>query len=167
MSQVREGRAWVFGDYVTTDDILPGRFLERPLEEAGRFAMTGIDEGFPQRVKPGDFVVGGTNFGAGSSREAAVAALKYAGVAAVIARSFGRIFFRNAINNGLPAVIIEETAGIAPGDRLRLDLEARTVTNLRTGQTFPVLNLTGTSREILAAGGIIPFTLARLRARTG
>ncbi len=163
--EVLEGHAWVFGDHVTTDDIYPGRYLERPLEEAGRYAMAGVDEGFAARIRPGDFVVAGMNFGAGSSREAAVVALKQAGVAAVIARSFGRIFFRNAINNGLPAVMVRDTSGIQTGDRLRVDLSGRRVTVLRTGEALEVLNLTGISLDILRAGGIIPYTEARLAAR--
>ncbi len=162
---VLEGTAWVFGDHVTTDDIYPGRYLERPLEEAGRYAMAGVDEAFASRVQRGDFVVGGVNFGAGSSREAAVVALKRVGVAAVVARSFGRIFFRNAINNGLPAVMVPDTSQIRTGDRLRLDLTARQVTILRTGVTLPILNLTGISLEILRAGGLLPFTEARLAGR--
>jgi 3-isopropylmalate/(R)-2-methylmalate dehydratase small subunit len=162
---VLEGTAWVFGDHVTTDDIYPGRYLERPLEEAGRYAMAGVDEDFASRVQRGDFVVGGVNFGAGSSREAAVVALKRVGVAAVVARSFGRIFFRNAINNGLPAVMVPDTSQIRTGDRLRLDLTFRQVTILHTGVTLPILNLTGISLEILRAGGLLPFTEARLARR--
>jgi 3-isopropylmalate/(R)-2-methylmalate dehydratase small subunit len=162
---VLEGTAWVFGDHVTTDDIYPGRYLERPLEEAGRYVMAGLDETFASRVRAGDFVVAGTNFGAGSSREAAVVALKQAGVAAVIARSFGRIFFRNAINNGLPAVMVPDTSSVQTGDRLRVDLVSRQVTVLRTGVALPILNLTGISLEILRAGGLLPFTEARLAGR--
>lgn len=163
MTQVYEGQGWVFGDHVSTDHILPGKYLDRPIEEVGQYAMSGLDETFAQRVHPGDFVVAGVNFGCGSSREAAVVALMGAGVAAVIARSFGRIFFRNAINNGFPAAVIPDTSRIAPGDPLRLDLGARTVTNLRSGLVHPLQNLTGTSQQILEAGGIVPFTLARLQ----
>lgn len=166
MRQRSEGRAWVFGDHVNTDQIMPGRYLDRPMEEVGRYAMAGIDEGFADRVESGDFVVAGLNFGCGSSREVAVMALKQAGIAAVVARSFARIFYRNAINNGFPAVIISDTSGVRPGDRLRLDLGARTLTNLRSGEVFPIENLQGTVQEILDAGGIVPYTLARLgRAR--
>jgi 3-isopropylmalate/(R)-2-methylmalate dehydratase small subunit len=165
VKQVYEGQAWVFGDHVNTDQILPGKYLDRPMEQVGQYAMTGFDETFPQRVRPGDFVVAGVNFGCGSSREAAVLALKQAGVAAIIARSFGRIFFRNAINNGFPVAMISDTSRIAHGDPLRLDLRARAVTNLRNGEEFALLSLTGTSRQILEAGGIVPFTLARLRGR--
>ncbi len=163
MQQRFEGRAWVFGDHVNTDQILPGRFLDRPIEEVGRYALVGLDEAFPSRVRAGDFVVAGLNFGCGSSREAAVMALKQAGVAAVIARSFARIFFRNAINNGFPAVIIPETMRIAAGDVLRLDLAARTVINVRTSQVLPVENLTGISQDILRRGGIVAYTLARVQ----
>lgn len=165
MKQVYEGQAWVFGDHVNTDQILPGTYLDRPMEEVGAYAMAGLDDAFPRRVRPGDFVVAGLNFGCGSSREAAVMALKQAGIAAVIARSFGRIFFRNAINNGFPAVIVPDTSGIAPGDRLRLDIGAGTLTNLRTGETLRLQNLTGTSLQILEAGGLVPFTLRRLERR--
>ncbi len=163
MLYILEGQAWVFGDHVNTDQILPGRYLDRPMDEVGRYALVGLDETFPDRVQPGDLVVAGFNFGCGSSREAAVMALKQAGVAAVIARSFARIFFRNAINNGFPAAIIADVSGIQPADRVRLDLAARIVTNLRTVQAFPVENLTGTSQEILQHGGIVAYTLARLQ----
>lgn len=163
MLHILEGQAWVFGDHVNTDQILPGRYLDRPMDEVGRYALVGLDETFPDRVQPGDLVVAGFNFGCGSSREAAVMALKQAGVAAVIARSFARIFFRNAINNGFPAAIIADVSGIRPADRIRLDLAARTVTNLRTVQAFPVENLTGTSQEILQHGGIVAYTLARIQ----
>lgn len=168
MQPVLEGNAWVLGDHISTDQILPGKFLDRPMDEVGHYALAGVDETFPQRVRQGDILVAGVNFGCGSSREAAVLALKQAGVAAVVATSFARIFFRNAINNGFPAVIIAEVAGIRQDDRLRIDLASRTVENLRSSETFPVKNLTGTSQEILGAGGIVAYTLARIEgARRG
>ncbi|HET8679680.1 MAG TPA: 3-isopropylmalate dehydratase small subunit [bacterium] len=168
MQPVLEGNAWVLGDHISTDQILPGKFLDRPMDEVGHYALAGVDETFPQRVRQGDILVAGVNFGCGSSREAAVLALKQAGVAAVVATSFARIFFRNAINNGFPAVIIAEVAGIRQDDRLRIDLASRTVENLRSSETFPVQNLTGTSQEILGAGGIVAYTLARIEgARRG
>lgn len=133
------------------------------MEEVGRYAMTGLDETFPSRVKPGDFIVAGINFGCGSSREAAVLALKQAGIVAVIARSFARIFFRNAINNGFPAAVVQDTSRIAQGDMLQFDLQAGIVTDLRTGDHLQLQSLSGTSRQILEAGGIVPFTIARVR----
>lgn len=161
MRRVFEGRAWVLGDHVDTDQILPGRYLDRPVEEAGRYALAGVDPTFPGRLRPGDLVVAGVNFGCGSSREAAVFALQQAGIAAVIARSFARIFYRNAINNGLPAAIVLEPPGVATGDPVRLDLDARAMTNLRTGAVAPVENLSGIARAIVEAGGIVPYTLTR------
>jgi 3-isopropylmalate/(R)-2-methylmalate dehydratase small subunit len=161
MQRVFEGRAWVLGDHVDTDQILPGRYLDRPMEEVGRYVLVGVDPTFPERMRPGDLVVAGVNFGCGSSREAAVFALQQAGIAAVIARSFARIFYRNAINNGLPAAIVAEPPAVAAGDPIRLDLAARTVTNLRTGAVAAVQNLTGIAQAIVEAGGIVPYTLAR------
>lgn len=162
---VYQGRAWIFPANITTDDILPGQYLDRANEEVGRFAMAGVDPDFVHKVQPGDFIVAGPNFGSGSGRETAPIAVKLAGVAVVIAPSFGRLFFRNSINIGLPAVIIESVEGIQDGDPLTVDLEERTVTNQRTGQVNPFLNLTGTSLEILRAGGIVPYTKRRLAQR--
>lgn len=166
MSRVLEGRAFVFGAGVTTDDILPGRYLDRSNDEVGAFAMSGIDPAFAGAVKPGDFVVAGPNFGAGSGRESAPYALLRAGVAAVVAPSFGRLFFRNAINIGLPALIVATATRIAPGHHLAVDLEAREVHDRDDGTRHAIANLTGISRAVLEAGGIVPFTRARL-ARAG
>lgn len=162
MAIVLEGRAWCFGANVTTDEILPGRYLDRSGDEVAAYAMAGADPGFAARVRPGDFVVAGHGFGAGSGRESAPAALKGAGVAAVVAPSFGRLFFRNCINLGLPAVLVDDTSDIVAGDWLTIELVARTLFHARSGTTRPIRNLTGTSRAILDAGGIVPFTKQRL-----
>ena len=159
---VYRGQAWLFPANVTTDDILPGKYLDRANDEVGEFAMSGIDAEFVKKIQPGDIIVAGANFGSGSGRESAPIAIKLAGVAAVIAPSFGRVFFRNSINFGLPAAIIESVEHIQAGDQLAVNLEERSVTNGRTGQVMPILNLTGISQEILHAGGIIPFTKQRL-----
>ena len=165
MQSVYEGTVWKFGDGVTTDDILPGQYLDRKNEEAGAFVMAGIDPEFGEKIQPGDIIVAGEQFGAGSGRENAVFAVKYAGIPVIVAESFSRLFFRNSINNGLIPVIIESTEGIRQGDRLRVDIAERIVEDLTTGERFPILNLTGISRDILEAGGIIPFTERRLAAR--
>lgn len=168
MEAVYTGRVWRFGSNVTTDDILPGQYLDRKNDEVGQFAMAGIDPDFARRVQPGDIVVAGENFGAGSGRETAVFALQQVGVRVVVAESFARIFFRNAINNGLIPVIVDSTAGIEAGHQLQVDIAARVVVNMTTGETQPIRNLTGISRDILDAGGIIPFTERRLaRAASG
>lgn len=156
------GKARVFGANVSTDEILPGQYLDLRNDEVGRYAMAGIDPEFVNRVKPGDMIVAGPNFGSGSGRETAPIALQLAGIAALIAPSFGRIFFRNSINIGLPAVTIDSTETIAEGDRLTVDLDGHTVTVQRTGKVHPIQNLSGTSLEILRAGGIIPFTKQRI-----
>lgn len=169
LPSVLRGRAHVFGDHVSTDQILPGHFLDRSYEEVGRFAMAGIDDSFAARVQPGDFIVAGANFGCGSSREAAVIALKQVGVAAVIARSFARIFFRNAINNGLVPAVVPAVDPMWFGATLELDLARRVVRvrddppeNGAVRAELPVLNLRGISLEILEAGGIIPYVRARM-----
>ena len=165
MSQYR-GRAWVFPASVTTDEILPGEYLDRRNDEVGQFAMAGIDPEFIGKVKPGDVLVAGSNFGSGSGRETAPMALQQAGIAALIAPSYGRIFFRNSINIGLPAVTIESTEHIKEGDLLIVDLDAGTVVDERSGETLPIQNLRGISREILDAGGIVEFTKLRLADRS-
>lgn len=160
------GRAWVFPASVTTDEILPGEYLDRRNDEVGQFAMAGIDPEFVGKVKPGDVLVAGPNFGTGSGRETAPMALQQAGIAAVIATSFGRIFFRNCINIGLPAVTVETTEHIEEGDLLIVDLDAGTVVDERNGESQSIKNLRGTSREILEAGGIIEFTKRRLAEKS-
>jgi len=165
---VLRGRAWVFGDQISTDQILPGRYLDRSYAEVGQFAMAGADEEFAKKVQPGDIVVAGANFGCGSSREAAAVALRQAGVGAVVAPSFSRIFYRNAVNQGLPAVAVPDVEGFLAGDIIEVDLENRRVRNVsRPEVEKPILNLQGVSRQILAAGGIVPFVKARTGAASG
>lgn len=159
------GRAWVFGKNISTDDILPGMYLDRTNDEVGQFAMAGIDPEFVNKIQSGDFIVAGSNFGSGSGRETAPIAIKLAGIAAIIAPSFARVFFRNSINIGLPAIIVESVANIQTGDQLTVDLELRTVNQERNGAVLPFLNLRGTSMEILRAGGIVAYTKQRIASR--
>jgi len=129
-----EGIAHVFGDHINTDYIISakhkGRFSD--IKQMVEFIMEDIRPEFYKEIKPGDFIVGGINFGCGSSREAAPAVIKEAGIAAVLATGFARIFFRNAINIGLPAVRVD-TKSIQEGDQLRVDLDKGTVENLTKG----------------------------------
>lgn len=163
-----KGRAWVYGPDITTDDILPGRYLQCANDEVGRYVMAGVDPTLSERAIPGDIIVGGVNFGCGSGRESAPCAIANAGFAAVIAPSFARVFYRNCINIGLPAVLIDSVSLITTGDTLVVDLNARSVTNETLGVSYLIRNLTGISREILAAGGIVPYTKARVaRASEG
>ena len=157
MEKIIKGRTWVFGDDIDTDVIIPGKYLRTTdMQVFADHAMEGIDPDFSKKVKPGDIVVGGNNFGCGSSREQAALALKYAGVACVVAKSFGRIFFRNAINVGLP--LMEADIQCHEGDEIEIDLENGKVTvngKEYTGNKLPDFLL-----EILSDGGLVPHRKA-------
>jgi len=153
------GKAWKFGDDVNTDLIVPGKYLELvDPHEMAKHAMEGVDPDFPGKVSEGDVVVGGSNFGCGSSREHAAIALKYVGVGAVVAESFARIFYRNAINLGLPAL---ECPGISEavseGDSLEIDLTGGKVVNATTGKEFDFIPLPGFMVEVLGEGGLVTY----------
>lgn len=161
------GTVWKYGDNVNTDVIIPARYLNVSTpEELARHCMEDLDPGFAGQVQPGDLIVAGENFGCGSSREHAPLALRGAGVACVVAKSFARIFYRNGINVGLPILecpqAVEETEA---GDQLTVDLEVGTVTNLRTGRTYHTSPFPPFIMEIIQAGGLVPYTRARLQAR--
>jgi 3-isopropylmalate/(R)-2-methylmalate dehydratase small subunit len=150
------GKAWVFGDDISTDLIAPGRLfhLRSNLPELAKHVLEDADPEFASQVQAGDFVVGGSNFGLGSSREHAPTIIKLAGVSAVIAKSFARIFFRNAINVGLPAIQCD-TSQISTGDKLEVDLAAGTVKNLTKGFTLTFPPLPPAMRTILEDGGLV------------
>jgi 3-isopropylmalate/(R)-2-methylmalate dehydratase small subunit len=151
------GNAIKFGDNVDTDVILPGKYLIliEP-KELAKHAMEGLDPAFPQKAKKGTIVVGGKNFGCGSSREQAPLALKYAGVQCVLAESFARIFFRNAINIGLPVIECKGiSAAVDYGDALTVDFETGTIKNLSKRKNFQVAKLPPFMLEILSDGGLI------------
>ena len=152
------GKAFKFGDDISTDHICPGRYfhLRSNLPELARHAMEDADPDFACRVSPGDFIVGGKNFGLGSSREHAPVVIKMCGVSAVLARSVARIFFRNAINVGLP-VLLCDTDKIGEGDELEVDLAAGRVRNLSSGDELAVAKFPDVMLGILEAGGLIPY----------
>lgn len=157
------GKAWRYGDNVDTDVIIPARYLTTSdPEELARHAMEDLDAEFASQVRPGDVVVAGANFGCGSSREHAALALKGAGVEAVVAASFARIFFRNAINMGLAvATSPDAVASIDPEDVVEVDIEAARVTNVTKGLSFDTEPLPEFVLEIVRAGGLIPWVRAR------
>jgi 3-isopropylmalate/(R)-2-methylmalate dehydratase small subunit len=152
------GRAFKFGDGISTDHIIPGRYayLRSNLPELAKHVLEDADPTFAERVKPGDFVVGGSNFGLGSSREHAPLVIKMAGVSAILAKSVARIFFRNAINLGLP-VLICDTDKINDGDELEVDLAAGKVKNLTNGTELAFGKIPGVMLTILDEGGLIPY----------
>jgi 3-isopropylmalate/(R)-2-methylmalate dehydratase small subunit len=161
------GNAIKFGDNVDTDVILPGKYLVLiDPKELAKHALEGLDPTFPEKAKKGVVIVGGKNFGCGSSREQAPLALKYAGVQCVIAESFARIFFRNAINIGLPVI---ECKGILDavdnGDELAADFEAGKIQNLSKRQSLQVTKLPPFILEILSDGGLIENLRRRLNKK--
>lgn len=151
-----KGKAWKFGDNISTDLIAPGRLfhLRSNLPELAKHVLEDADPAFASSVSPGDFVVGGSNFGLGSSREHAPTIIKLAGVSAVLAQSFARIFYRNAINVGLP-VIQCDTSKIQPGDELSVDLASGVVKDLTNGVELTFPPLPGIMRKILDDGGLV------------
>jgi len=158
------GRVWKYGDNIDTDVIIPARYLSASTpEELGQHCLEGVSPQFVNELRPGDVIVAGENFGCGSSREHAPLAIKGCGVSCVVAKSFARIFYRNAINTGLPILECPEAVeGTEQGDLLRLDLEGGTVHNLRTGSTFRTSPLPPFVMSIIRAGGLIPYTAQRL-----
>ncbi len=164
MSNILQGRVWKYGDNVDTDAIIPARYLNMSAEkDLAAHCMEDIDREFARRVQLGDMVVAGSNFGCGSSREHAPLALKGAGVSCVIARSFARIFYRNAINIGLPILeCLPAVEGIQAGQHVEVDLEAGTIINLDTGQTFQAEPYPPFLMGIIEAGGLVEYTKAKL-----
>jgi len=158
-----KGKVWKYGDNVNTDVIFPGKYTYSPLtpEEMAQHALEDIDPEFARQVRPGDIIVAGRNFGCGSSREQAAICLKAAGVQAIIARSFARIFFRNAINQGLPVFVQEEVvAGLNQGDEVDLELEKGELVAGGKRWLLPPLPLM--VLKIIKAGGLIPYTRQKL-----
>ncbi len=153
-----QGRAFKFGDSISTDHIVPGRLahLRSNLPELAKHVLEDADPTFASRVKPGDFVVGGNNFGLGSSREHAPLVIKMSGVSAVLAKSVARIFFRNAINRGLP-VLLCDTDKIDDGDTLDVDMAAGTVTDVTKNITLTFTPIPPAMLKILDEGGLIPY----------
>jgi len=153
-----KGRAFKFGDDISTDLIIAGKYahLRSNLPELAKHAMEDANPEFIKLVRPGDFIVAGSNFGLGSSREHAPLVIKMAGVSAILARSFARIFFRNAINQGLPALICP-TDKIADGDNLEISLDEGLIRNITRNESYSFTKLPPTMLNILNEGGLIPY----------
>lgn len=162
-----KGTAIKFGDNINTDVILPGKYLVlTDPKELAEHAMAGLDPDFPKKAERGVIVVGGQNFGCGSSREQAPIALKYAGVQCVLAESFARIFFRNAINIGLPAIEAKGIAAVVDaGDMLEVDFEAGKVQNISKNRSLQTNKLPPFIVEILADGGLIENLRKRMKKK--
>ena len=159
-----KGKTWKFKDNVDTDQIIPARYLNTSdPQELAKHVMEDADPTFPSKVKAGDIIVGGENFGCGSSREHAPVAIKAAGVSCVIARSFARIFFRNAINIGLPLLECGEAVdNTDAGDILEVDLAAGKITNVTRNKTFVAESYPDFMMGIINAGGLVEYTKKKL-----
>ncbi len=153
------GKVYKFGNNIDTDAIIPARYLNTfDPQELARHCMEDADADFPNKVKPGDIIVAEKNFGCGSSREHAPIAIIGAGVSCVIAHSFARIFYRNAINTGLPILESPEAAdAINEGDELEVELETGKIRNLRTGEVYQAAPFPDFMQGIIAKGGLINY----------
>lgn len=159
-----KGRAWVFGDHINTDLIIPGRYLDDySAKNLAAHVMEDADPEFPRKVAKGDILVAGRNFGCGSSREQAPLALKHAGISAVIAESFARIFYRNSINVGLPVIVCHGASSrIVPGEVIEVDLHGGWIL-LPNGERMTFSPLPDFLIRILDEGGLVPYTKRRLQ----
>ena len=158
-----KGRVWKFGDNIDTDVIIPARFLnvsDQKILAANCFVDLRPD--FSKSVTPGDVILGGSNFGCGSSREHAPLAIKAAGVSVIIAKSYARIFYRNAFNIGLPILECEEATGaFSEGEKISVDLDSGEIKSTNDGKRFSAKPIPEFMREIIRAGGLVPYIKAR------
>ena len=160
------GKVWKFGDNVDTDLIIAARYLNTSEpSELAKHVMEDADPEFVSKMEPGDIIVAGENFGCGSSREHAPIALKAAGIAAVIAPTFARIFYRNAFNMGLPIFELPEAAEIEEGDIVRIDMERGEVVDETTGKSYKFIPIPEFMQELVDAGGLIEYAKKELAAQ--
>ena len=156
------GKAWIFGDDVDTDMLAPGKYMKFGIDEIAKHCLESARPTFAASVANGDVVVGGRNFGLGSSREQAAAALRHLGVVAVVATSFAGLFYRNALNLGLPVMACPEASRIREGDEVRVDAAAGRVENLSTGETLACEPIPQHLLEMVRDGGLLPHLEKRL-----
>ena len=162
MEKSIKGRIWIFGDDINTDLIIPARYLNTfDPQELAQQCMVDEDPQFPVKVRPGDIIVAGKNFGCGSSREHAPIAIKAAGVACVVAKSFARIFYRNAINIGLAIVECREDIKVSNGDFIEINFEKGEIKNTQTGKVFQSTQFPQFMKELVNAGGLMEWIKAR------
>ena len=153
-----DGKVWTFGKDIDTDLIIAARYLNTSVpEELAKHVMEDADPEFVNKMSAGDIIVAGENFGCGSSREHAPIALKAAGVAAIIAPTFARIFYRNAFNMGLPIFELQESAEIQEGQEISVNMNAGTITNKTTNKTYTFVPIPAFMQELIDAGGLMNF----------
>ena len=164
---IYKGKVRKFGNDINTDEIIPARYLDTTdRKELGAHCMGGIDKDFSRKVKPGDIIVAGKNFGCGSSREHAPIAIKACGVSCVVAESFARIFFRNSINIGLPIVESKEASErIRKGDRIKIDTKTGIIKNLKRKESYKTQKYPAFMDRIVASGGLMNYVKRKLKRR--
>jgi 3-isopropylmalate/(R)-2-methylmalate dehydratase small subunit len=156
------GRAWVFGDDINTDALAPGLYFKSSIAEMARHCLETLEPRFAGEVQPGDIILAGRNFGMGSAREQAALVLRELGVGAVLARSFGRIFYRNALNFGLPALVFPEPGPVQPGEWLEVDPVAGVIRVPGRGLEWRVAGLPVHLMAMIEAGGLMPWLKLRI-----
>ena len=163
---ILRGRAWKFGDNIDTDAIIPARYLNTSdPEELARHIMEDADKEFPNKVKLGDMIIAGANFGCGSSREHAPIAIKAAGIQAVVAKSFARIFYRNAFNIGLPIFESEDASlKIREGDEIEINADKGIIKNITKKEEYTAKPIPPFMQELISAGGLIEWTKKKIRS---
>ena len=163
---ILRGKVWKFGDNIDTDAIIPARYLNTSdPEELARHIMEDADKEFPNKVKSGDMIIAGANFGCGSSREHAPIAIKAAGIQAVVAKSFARIFYRNAFNIGLPIFESEDASEkIREGDEIEIDADKGIIKNITKKEEYTAKPIPQFMQELISAGGLIEWTKKKLQS---
>lgn len=154
-----EGKVLKYGNNINTDIISPPQYMELSIAEASKYAMSAVDPDFYRKVKKGDIFVAGDNLGSGSSRETSPLTLKYLGISVVVAKTFARIFYRNLINVGIPAVECRDTGRIREGDMLQIDMEQGIIKNLTRKEDYKCQKLPEHVMKIIEAGGLFPYLL--------
>ena len=155
-------KAWVFGDNIDTDVIAPGRYMKFGIEKIAQHCLEAVNPDFSRQVTKGDIIVAGRNFGCGSSREQAPAALKHLGVAALVAESFAGLFYRNALNRGLPALACSGAKRIRNGDRISIDYARNEVFDVTSDERIPFEPIPAHLMEMVRDGGLLPHLEKRL-----
>ncbi len=164
--EVSDGRVWIFGDDIDTDILAPGKYMKGGLEILAAHCLEAIDPKFATSVRPGDVIIAGKNFGIGSSREQAAEALRHLGIAAVIAKSFGGIFYRNALNLGLPVFVSDEAEDFTQGEAVSLNVDAAILSSRERELKITCEPLPGFLLEMLHDGGLVKHLKNKFRAST-
>lgn len=157
MSHTVKGKVLKYGDNINTDIISPPQYMELSIEEAAQYSMSAIDPEFSKKIKNGDIIVAGANFGSGSSRETSPLTLKYFGTGAIVAKFFARIFYRNSINLGIPVIECSEVDKIDDGDEIEISIEEGVIKNLTKNENYNCSKIPQHILQLINEGGLVPY----------